>query len=59
METPERTRTCQSHPLDSTRWDVVILRDDDLAMYQAAKLRVLSPGCAAWLENGGPVSPSA
>lgn len=56
---PERTRTYQSHQLDSTRWDVVILRDDDLAMYQAAKQRVLSPDCAAWLESGGPVSPSA
>jgi aryl sulfotransferase len=30
-----------------------ILTDDDLALYEAAKTRVLSPDCAAWLENGG------
>jgi aryl sulfotransferase len=36
------------------RWRDV-LTDDDLAMYEAAKHRVLSPDCAAWLEDGGEV----
>jgi aryl sulfotransferase len=40
------------------RWRDV-LDEDDLAMYEAAKQRVLSPDCAAWLESGGPVSASA
>jgi aryl sulfotransferase len=40
------------------RWREV-LTEDDLAMYEQAKQRVLSPGCAAWLENGGPVAPPA
>ncbi len=39
------------------RWRDV-LTEDDLAMYEAAKGRVLSPDCAAWLEQGGPVSAS-
>ena len=29
-----------------------ILTDDDLALYEQAKARVLSPDCAAWLETG-------
>ena len=33
------------------------LREDELALYEAAKARVLAPDCAAWLENGGPVPP--
>ena len=36
------------------RWRDV-LTEDDLALYEAAKLRVLSPDCAQWLEAGGPV----
>lgn len=34
------------------RWRDV-LTHDDLALYEAAKSRVLSPDCAHWLENGG------
>ncbi len=36
------------------RWRDV-LDADDLALYEAAKERVLSPDCAAWLEAGGRV----
>jgi aryl sulfotransferase len=36
------------------RWRDV-LSQDDIALYEAAKLRVLSPDCAAWLERGGPL----
>jgi aryl sulfotransferase len=36
------------------RWREV-LTEDDLALYEAAKARVLSPDCAAWLEHGGPI----
>lgn len=36
------------------RWRGV-LTEADLALYEEAKQRVLSPDCAAWLENGGPV----
>ena len=36
------------------RWKDV-LTDADLELYEAAKQRVLSADCAAWLENGGPV----
>ena len=36
------------------RWRDV-LTDEDLALYEAAKARVLSPECAAWLERGGPL----
>jgi aryl sulfotransferase len=36
------------------RWRGV-LSDEDLALYEDAKLRVLSPDCAKWLEQGGPV----
>lgn len=32
-----------------------LLDDEDLALYEAAKKRVLSPDCARWLEQGGPV----
>lgn len=34
------------------RWRDV-LTDDDLALYEAAKERVLEPECARWLEEGG------
>jgi aryl sulfotransferase len=34
------------------RWRDV-LTDEDLALYEIAKMRVLSPDCAAWLERGG------
>ncbi|MGD8831479.1 MAG: sulfotransferase domain-containing protein [Pseudomonadales bacterium] len=34
------------------RWRNV-LTEDDLALYEDAKARVLDPACAAWLENGG------
>ena len=34
------------------RWSAV-LDDDDLALYEAAKQRVLEPTCAKWLEQGG------
>ncbi len=36
------------------RWRAV-LDADDLALYAAAKARVLAPDCAAWLEDGGPL----
>jgi len=36
------------------RWRDV-LTEEDLALYDAAKARVLSPDCAAWLERGGPI----
>ncbi len=36
------------------RWRDV-LTQDELRMYEDAKARVLSPECAAWLENGGVV----
>ncbi len=36
------------------RWRDV-LTDEDLALYEAAKARVLSPECASWLERGGPL----
>ena len=32
-----------------------LLTADDLALYEAAKARVLPPDCAAWLETGGEV----
>lgn len=44
------------HKGTNGRWRDV-LTDDDLALYEAAKERVLSPDCAAWLERGGEVSP--
>ncbi len=34
------------------RWRGV-LTDEDLELYEAAKARVLTPACAAWLEQGG------
>lgn len=34
------------------RWREV-LRAEDLALYEAAKARVLTPECSAWLEQGG------
>ncbi len=34
------------------RWREV-LTDDDLALYEATKAKVLPPECAEWLENGG------
>ena len=37
------------------RWRDV-LTDDDLALYEAAKQRVLTPDSARWLEEGGPVN---
>ena len=33
-----------------------ILNGGDLALYEQAKSRVLSPDCARWLEEGGPVT---
>lgn len=36
------------------RWRGV-LTEEDLALYEDAKKRVLSPECAVWIENGGPV----
>ena len=36
------------------RWRDV-LTEEDLALYEAAKQRVLSPDCAIWLEEGGPI----
>jgi aryl sulfotransferase len=36
------------------RWKDV-LTAEDLALYEEAKSRVLSNGCAEWLESGGPV----
>jgi aryl sulfotransferase len=36
------------------RW-VDLLNDEDLALYDEARRRVLTPDCSAWLENGGPV----
>ncbi|MBW2282361.1 MAG: sulfotransferase domain-containing protein [Deltaproteobacteria bacterium] len=36
------------------RWKGV-LDDEDLALYEQAKDRVLTPDCAEWLENGGKV----
>ena len=36
------------------RWREV-LGEAELEQYEAAKARVLSPDCAAWLESGGPV----
>jgi aryl sulfotransferase len=38
------------------RWRHV-LTQDELGMYERAKARVLSPDCAAWLEDGGVVTP--
>jgi hypothetical protein len=29
-----------------------VLGDDDLALYEEAKQRVLEPACAQWLERG-------
>ena len=40
------------------RWRDV-LTDEDLALYEAAKARALSPDCAAWLERGGPLAARA
>lgn len=41
------------------RWRGV-LDEDDLALYEQAKARVLAPECARWLEQGGPIdSPAA
>ncbi|XOV89772.1 MAG: sulfotransferase domain-containing protein [Pseudomonadota bacterium] len=37
------------------RWRDV-LTEADLALYEAAKTRVLSPDCATWLEQGGKVN---
>jgi len=37
------------------RWRDV-LDEADLALYESAKARVLTPDCASWLEHGGPVS---
>jgi len=37
------------------RWREV-LTESDLALYEAAKSRVLSPDCAEWLEKGGEVA---
>jgi aryl sulfotransferase len=37
------------------RWRDV-LSSEELELYQAAKSRVLPPGCAEWLESGGPVA---
>jgi aryl sulfotransferase len=34
------------------RWRQV-LTDEDLALYQATRTKVLTPDCAEWLENGG------
>lgn len=39
------------------RWRSV-LNQDDLALYEEAKTRVLSPDCAAWLEKGGSTDPT-
>jgi aryl sulfotransferase len=36
------------------RWRDV-LTDEDLALYEEAKKRVLAPECARWLEEGGPI----
>jgi aryl sulfotransferase len=36
------------------RWRDV-LTDEDLALYEAAKQRVLTPDCARWLEEGGEI----
>ena len=36
------------------RWRDV-LTDEDLALYEDTKQRVLTPDCAKWLEEGGPV----
>lgn len=36
------------------RWKEV-LTDEDLALYEATRQRVLTPDCARWLEEGGPV----
>jgi aryl sulfotransferase len=37
------------------RWRDV-LTDDDIALYEDAKARVLDPACAKWLESGGSVA---
>jgi aryl sulfotransferase len=37
------------------RWRDV-LTDADLELYEQAKRRVLTPDCARWLEEGGPVT---
>ena len=36
------------------RWKDV-LSEEELQMYRDAMARTLDPGCAEWLENGGPV----
>lgn len=36
-KTPERTRTYQTHHLDSTRWDAFVPRDDDIVITTAYK----------------------
>jgi aryl sulfotransferase len=38
------------------RWREV-LGEADLALYEEAKVRVLSPACARWLEKGGAIDP--
>ena len=40
---------------NSQSHDDGVLSDEDLELYEKAKARVLSPDCAAWLENGGSV----
>jgi len=36
------------------RWRDV-LSEDELALYDAAAKRELTPDCRSWLENGGPI----
>lgn len=43
------------HKGTNGRWKDV-LTDEDLALYEEAKRRVLTPDCAKWLEEGGPVT---
>lgn len=42
------------HKGTNGRWRNV-LTEDDLLLYEEAKQRVLTPDCAKWLEEGGPV----
>ncbi|MFQ5698711.1 MAG: sulfotransferase domain-containing protein, partial [Myxococcota bacterium] len=40
------------------RWRGVLM-PEDLALYEQAAARVLSPECVKWLESGGPLQPQA
>jgi hypothetical protein len=55
ISSPARTRELHNHHFDSTIWNDLRFRDDDIVIATRRALRELGPACATWLATGGEV----